>query len=121
MLRMRAHGREPGVKTGQTDKQADRRRKGWREGAGGGWRTEVLFPEDVSDCLAGWVGSLHIAGGTRWTGSEGQTKGSARGSGPEEICLGSQTVTSPREEKISRCFEMPRSLNVSRQSWDRDG
>lgn len=57
MLRMRVHGPGPGVKTGQTDKRADRQRKGLgleEPGGGGG----VLFPEDVSDCLAGWVSAL---------------------------------------------------------------
>lgn len=43
MLRMRVHGPGPAVKT---VKQTNRQRKD------GG----VLFPEDVSDCLAGWVG-----------------------------------------------------------------
>lgn len=71
MLRMRVHGPGPGVKTGQTDKQADRQRKDWGLGErGGGGR--VLFPEDVSDCLAGWVSALDWRnqvdrkGGSEW-------------------------------------------------------
>lgn len=50
---MRAHGPGPGVKTWQTDKQADRRRR--NQGGGG---QGVLFPKDVSDCLAGRVSTL---------------------------------------------------------------
>lgn len=69
MLCMRVHGPGPGVKTGQTDKQADRQRKGLEEWGGGGG---VLFPEDVSDCLAGWVSALDCRnqvdrkGGSEW-------------------------------------------------------
>lgn len=51
MLCMRVHGPGPGVKTGQTDKQAEERLEAGRVG-GGGWGGG-LFPEDVSDCLLG--------------------------------------------------------------------
>lgn len=72
MLCMRVHGPGPGVKTGQTDKQADRQRKGWKleEWGGGGG---VLFPEDVSDCLASWVSALD------WRNQVDRKGGSERG------------------------------------------
>lgn len=55
MLRMRVHGPGPAVKTGQTDrgKVGVWRRLGWGEVGEG-----VLFPEDLSDCLEGWVSAL---------------------------------------------------------------
>lgn len=73
MSRMRVHGHEPGVKTGQTDKQADRQKKGW----GLKRREEVIVCVCVLGevncslkmCQTVWrVGSVHWTGGTRWTG-----------------------------------------------------
>lgn len=64
MLRMRVHGPGPGVKTGQTDKQADRQRKGWG-----------LEDCSLKMCQTVWragAGSVHWTGGTRWTGREVQ-------------------------------------------------
>ena len=69
------HGPESGVKKAQTDRQTNRQTG---RGKVGGWKTgeeeeeEVLFPEDVSDCLASRVSALHWRnqvdrkGGSQW-------------------------------------------------------
>lgn len=64
---MRVHGPEPGVKTRQTDKQADRLEKGWGLGEWGGGYCSLKM------CQTVWrAGSVHWSGGTRWTGREVQ-------------------------------------------------
>jgi len=55
---MRVHGPGPGVKTGQTDKQADRQRKGW--GLGELWEEvgEYCSLKMCQTVWRGWVSAL---------------------------------------------------------------
>ncbi len=71
MLCMRVHGPEPGVKTGQTDKQADRQKKArGLEEKRRRWGVNC----SLKMCQTVWrVGSVHWTGGARWRGRVGRS------------------------------------------------